>query len=76
MRARLIFDDLTAFQEISAEVEVTAAVEHGVGAVKIGNPARLPDGRVAVVHTFADVDLDWIVAYITDERMRVEIERF
>jgi hypothetical protein len=75
VRVTLVFDDLTAYQEIVAEVELTAAIEGGVGAVKLGSPARLSDARYAVAHEFAEVDVDWLAAYINDPRMTIEVEQ-
>ena len=74
MKVRLIFDDAAAFASISAEIEVTPAIDGGVGPVRLGAPARLSGGRMAVAHELNDVDVDWIVAYADDPRMAVETE--
>ena len=74
MRVRLTFDNQAAFDEIRQDIEVTAAIEGGAGAVRLGTPAQLSDGRVRVVHAFTQVDADWIEIYASDPRMPVEVE--
>ncbi len=72
MIARLVFDDSDAHAAIASDIEVTPAIEGGVGAVKLGKPAAAGDGRMIVAHHFAEVDTDWIEAYADDPRMIVE----
>jgi hypothetical protein len=71
---RLIFEDQEAFDSVARDIEVTAAVEGGAGAVRLGTPARLGDGRLAVSHPFTQIDAIWITAYANDLRLTVVSE--
>ena len=66
-----MFENQAAFDEISGDLEVTAAIEGGVGAVRLGLPVRMPDGRLAASHPFTDVDAEWIEIYANDSRLSV-----
>lgn len=70
----LVFEDQEAFDAIAQEIEITAAIEGGAGAVRLGTPARLGDGRLAVSHRFTQVDAVWITAYANDARLSVVSE--
>lgn len=74
MRARLIFANAAAHARIAEGIEVTAAVEGGAGPVRLGAPARLPDGRPVISHVFEPVDADWILAYADDPELTIEWE--
>jgi hypothetical protein len=69
-----VFANGAAFSRIVAEVEVTPAIEGGAGAVRLGIPAVLPDGRRVSAHPFAQVDADWILAYADDPEIEIEWE--
>jgi hypothetical protein len=55
----LIFDSQATLDEIGA----TPDIEGGIGPVGIGESVKAKDGRVAIAHPFAQVDLDWFEAY-------------
>ena len=74
MRARLIFANAAAFARIAADIDVTAAIEGGIGPVKLGSPVALPDGRRVLAHPFSQVDVDWVLAYADDPEIEVEWE--
>ena len=74
MRARVTFANDAAHARIAAEIEVTAAIEGGAGPVRLGTPARMSDGRLALSHPFLEVDVDWILAYADDPEVWVEWE--
>ncbi|MEZ5365160.1 MAG: hypothetical protein R2748_23240 [Bryobacterales bacterium] len=74
MRARLLFANAAAHARIAPSIEVTAAVEGGVGPVRLGTPAVLPDGRHVMSHVFEAVDADWILAYADDSELSIDWE--
>lgn len=74
MRARVVFANAAAHARIAPSIEVTAAVQGGVGPVRLGAPVVLPDGRYVVAHRFEAVDADWIQAYADDAELSIEWE--
>jgi hypothetical protein len=72
--AFLVFRDQQTADRVVADIEVTANIEGGAGAVKLGTLARLPDGRPVAAHRFEAVDLDWIAIYADDPGLEVVVQ--
>lgn len=62
-----------ASQSTLDEIQCSPDIEGGCGPVMIGTPVRAQDGRVAISHTFSEVDLDWFAAYTQGEHPAVVI---
>ena len=74
-------------QAILDEIGISPAIEDGIGAVLVGQctvttegtvtykaeSVKAVDGRVAIAHPFADIDLDWFAAYTQDDNPAVQI---
>jgi hypothetical protein len=60
-------------QAILDEIGFSPDIEGGIGPVKIGDPVKAVDGRVAICHPFSEVDLDWFSAYTQGENPQVVI---
>ena len=69
--AFLVFQDQETADRVVADIVVTASVEGGAGAVKLGTLARLADGRLVAAHGFAPVDLDWFEIYADEPGLEV-----
>lgn len=71
--ARVIFPDAKTAEEVIADLVVTPAIEGGVGPVKLGVCATLPDGRLVMAHPFTEAEAHWILAYANNRRLIVEV---
>ncbi len=50
-------------RDILEEIACTPKLD-GEGPVMMGTPVELADGRLAVIHPWGDVSIDWLAAYI------------
>lgn len=69
--AILVFQDQEVADRVVAEIEVTANIEGGAGAVRFGTLALLGDGRLMAAHPFQPVDLDWIAIYADEPGLEI-----
>lgn len=50
-------------QVIADEIACTPDLEGGVGSTMLGTPLKLADGRLAYVHPWNEVTIDWLSSY-------------
>lgn len=60
--AVLIFPALAAAEQFRVAFAAIPAIEGGNGAIALGFPAVADDGRAAMSHPLAEVDVDWCTA--------------
>jgi hypothetical protein len=69
--AILVFADQQTADRVVAEIEVTAPIDGGAGAVRFGRLVPLADGRFLAAHPFQVVDLDWIAIYADEPGLEI-----
>jgi len=47
--------------------------DRGIGPVMMGEPLTAEDGRVAVAHPFAEIDVEWLEAYTAGDKPPVQV---